>query len=348
MPLSPCDYTPAESFLTQLSVQGSFQMYDDPYRDDRESTFTGVIQTDFSRLSDSERFGYRAEVKGRTALSPSGLDPQVTGSGSFKRYLQGDLFAVGVIDAQLAGQSPPSVNLTGGLGWGRFRDVTPLAKAIRIHDTLLDQGALLGPLDWETLRAMAQEIGRPGQSLGDTLAQIEQLIEAVGLAAGGDLGARALLQIEQILKAREEARLCGRELQASVGLELSSRDWPDLSEALALHGRYAQVPDPVSQWTVSAQWISGLVAPLERYSLQLTVSYGRRLRENWRVRGGYSFMRDRLRDADRPFDRHRLSAVMSFQVALNLSLTMQGEILYETGYEEPAERLTVQLSYDVF
>ena len=350
--LSPCAYTPAESRLTQLAVQGSFQLYDDPYRDDRNSAFTGTLQADFTRLLDSERFGYRLDGRGRIGLSPSGLDPQLQGSGSFKRYLSDadrgdDRFAVGAVEVRLARAALPYLNVTGGLGLGRFRDVTPLAKAIRIHDQLLDRGALLGPLPPEKLLEIAREIGRPGRSAGEVLERIESLIEATGLVGDEGLGARDLLEIEQILTSREEARLCGWEFQGGVGFEVSGAgpEAPALHEALVLSGRYAQVPDPLTQWTASARWTSGF-DPLARYALQVTASYGRQLASG-HLRLRYTFTRDRLSN-EQPLDRHQLSGTLTLPISLNFSLVIQGEIVYQTGFEEPAESLTVQFSYDVF
>ena len=75
----------------------------------------------------------------------------------------------------------------------------------------------------------------------------------------------------------------------------------------------------------------------------------RRLRETWRVRADYQFSYDHLwsaADADPTVD-HRLRASFLADIAANLSVSLTGEIGYETGHEEPAAMLTVHLAYDI-
>lgn len=343
-----CAFTPAESYLTQFNIQGNFQLVDDQFNDDHPGTITGALQANFMQLMDSALFGYRLDGKGRLDLSPTGLDLQLLGSGSFKRYFQGNLFSVGALNLKSLPKIPPELDLTGGLGTGRFRDVTPLAKAIRIQNALLDRGALQGPLSDETLQALAGELSQQGLPLSERLARLAKLIAATGLATGGNLGVRALLQMEEIVTSREEARLCGWDVQASVGLEMSGLPPQRFSGALVVNGHYALVPDPVSQWTASARLVSGFRL-FARYSLQASLSYGRRIRQNWRMRLSYVFTRDRTGSSNSttPLDRQRFSGTILFQLSSGLSLTMNGELIYETGERWPAGNLALQFSYDV-
>jgi hypothetical protein len=211
---------------------------------------------------------------------------------------------------------------------------------------LLDLGALEGPLTDETLQALAQELGRNDLSLADKITDLEKLIEGTRLVAGGSLGARALLQMEEIITSQEEARLCGWEIRITIGLKVSDLSRPQLSEALVVNWNYALVPDPVSQWVASARLDSDSKL-LAHYSLQASVNYGRRIRDNWRVRVDYTFTRDRSAPSA-ALDRHRLSGTMILQLSPGLSLTVSGGLIYETGYERPASNLAVQFSYDIF
>jgi hypothetical protein len=344
--LPPCAFTPAESRLTQFNIQGSFQLVESHSSEDRAGALTGNLQANFTQLLDSALFGYRLDGKARLDQGSTGLDFQASGAGNLKRYLQGNVFGVGALDFTSASKSPLAVDLTGGLGLGRFRDVTPLAKAIHIQNTLLDLGALEGPLTDETLQALAQELDRNDLSPSDKVGGLEKLLEATGLVAGGSLGARALLQIEEIVTSQAEARLCGWEIQTTIGLKASDLSRPQLSEALVVNWNYALVPDPVSQWVASARLGSDSKL-LAHYSLQASVNYGRQIRDNWRVRADYTFTRDRS-EPSAALDRHRLSGTMILQLSPGLSLTVSGELIYETGYEQPASNLAVQFSYDVF
>ncbi len=344
-----CDFTPAESHLTKLSFQGNFQLVADPSQQDHPRPITGTFQGSFMELMDSPLFGYRLEGTGRLGLSPTGVEPWLSGTGSFKRYFREDLFNVGALDLESSPKAPLVADLTGGLGRGRFRDVTPLAKATRIQNSLLDQGVLQGPFSGDTLQELAKRLSQPGVPLGELMEGLEELIEATELVTGGELGAEALLRIEEIATSGEEARLCGWEVQSSVGLEVSGFPPSQLSEAFVVSWDYALVPDPVSQWTASARFVSGLQL-LADYSLQASLFYGRRIRENWKVRLRYLFTRDRARNSSStdPFDRHQLSGTMLLQLSPEVSLTVNGELIQEAGYRWPSTNITIQFGYEVF
>lgn len=344
-----CDFTPAESHLTELTFQGNLQLVADPSQQDHPRPITGTLQGTFLALMDSPLFGYRLEGKGDLSLSPTGIDPRLAAASSFKRYFDEDLFNVGALDIESSSTAPLVADLTGGLGRGRFRDVTPLAKATRIQNSLLDQGALQGPFSGETLQALANELSQPGVSLGELMEQLEKLIEATGLVTGGELGAEALLRIEEITTSGEEARLCGWEVQVSVGLEMSGFPPARFSEAFVVSWDYALVPDPISQWTVSARLVSGF-GLMADHSLQTSIFYGRRIGEDWRVRLNYLFTRDRIGDSNSAAapDRHQLTGTMLLQLSRGLSLTVNGELIQETGYRWPATNLAIQFGYEVF
>lgn len=342
--LSPCDYTPAESRVLRLDIQGHAQWFSAP-TPETPNSLSGSVQATYHQLADRASFGYRLEGKGRLGFDNAGFSMTGSTSDQFKRYVRGDLFAVGAINAELSA-AVPSVDLTAGGGIGRFRDVTPLAKAIRLQNGLLDIGALRGPLLPEILQEIAQVVGRQGVPLKDALDQVETLIEATGLAAGGNLDAQALLLIQEIVTSTAEARFCGWDAQASVGLEVPDLTTPRIREAIVLGSNYALVPDPVSQLTVEARWLSGIEI-FARYSLRASISYRRRIRENLRIQGGYTFTRDREKEGA-PQDRHQLGGTLGVQLAPGLSLTLNGELRYQTENEEPLGRLAVQFSYDVF
>lgn len=347
--LSPCDYVPEESDLVRLTLQGDLRWFDDAFRDNHTNSLTGTFLTDFTQLFESPSFGYRLDGKTNLSLGEAGPIHELNGSGNFKRYFQKDYFSIGAIGLRYTQASGPEIDVTGGIGVGRFRDVTPLAKAIRIQNTLLDEGILIGPLTDETLQELAQQLGQVGLSLSDKLAQMEKKLLETGLVKEGNLGARGLLQIEQIITASEEARLCGWDIQVRVGLAATGFPSPQLSEALVLNWNYARVPDPVSQWRANAQWITGL-SELDRFLLEGTISYGRRIRDNWKIRTSYQFTHDQMWNASviAPLTRHQLSLAVLCQLSAKFSLAVDAKLNTETGYEEPTKTLTIHLSYDVF
>ncbi len=355
MALSPCDFAPAKSLLVQGNAQGAFQLYDDPHRDDRDNLATGNIEASFTHLRDTESFGYRVDGHAKAEFLAAGADVELRGAGSAKQFISGDRFLLGAVDMngkfgwETAPSLPLDIDLTGGLGIGRFRDVTPLAKAIRIQNTFLDQGILQGPFTDDKLQELAKILSKQDMSLPEKIESLEAAMEATGLASGGSLGARALLQLEDIITGQGEARLCGWELQASVGLNLSELPPTEIHETLVLNWNYALVPDPVTQWTANARFASGFDL-FSRYSVRASVAMGRRLAENLRVRASYSFTRDPVKEiiTDRFIDKHQLTTTVFFQVTNRLSLTINGELGHETGFEQLSRRLDIQLSYGIF
>ena len=345
---SPCAFTPAESHFAHVDLQASFQWFEDQFSPPHTSASTGTLLVNATEIYDSAASGYRLDGKCQASTGPTGVNATLSGSGDLKSYLEkGDTFTIGALTLHYVLSQGLEGELTGGLGIGRFRDVTPLAKAIRIQDRFLDEGILLGPIPAGRLQTLAQVIDAVDLSSSARLTAIEQEIVATGLTQGDALGARALTEIEDVLASTEEARLCGWEVQARAGLAVSAVPEPRLSEAIAFSWHYAAVPDPVSQWQASADWVSGL-ALLDRYSLAGSISYSRRIGDALRVRGSYDLSRDLLWNTSHttPFDHHELQATLISQLSAQLSLTVSLQFVLETGYEQPTKTLSVQLSYD--
>jgi len=345
-PLSPCDYAPAESSFVRLSTEGSLQWYDDAYTDDRGSSLSGSALADFRQIYDSGSFAYRVEASTELSLRPEDLQIEATVAGDYKRYFRDDVFTVGAVELSGDIADGFEANATGGFGAGRFRDVTPLAKAIKIQNAFLDAGILLAPVEEVILLEAAQTLGEVGPTQDEKIAQIEQLLLETGLVKDDDIGAMGLLRLEEIVVSLEEARLCGWDVQVRVGVSASAWPFEGLVDTLVLDWNWAVVPVPVLQWVANAtlklrptQW--------EHYVAELELATSRRLQGNWRLRADYRLSYDHLWSDPDPTVDHRLHASLLAEVAANLSVSLTGEIGYDTGDEEPTAMLTVHLAYDV-
>jgi hypothetical protein len=343
--LPPCAYTAVESLSSQLTLQGNLR-----YEGSGLSTSSlgGDLTADYNRLYASSPSAYSLKATGDFSIGTAGPELTLDGSGDFKRFIEGDRFAVGALKLDYAQSDGLEVDLTGGVGIGRFRDVTPLAKAIQIQNTLIDEGILLAPFTNETLQELAQAIGRVGTTLSEQLTALEKTIVATGLLKENALSARGLLAMEDNLSASGEARLCGWDLQARFGGAVTGIPEPTISEAIVLQARYALAPDAVSQWTASAQWTSGF-SPLSRYSITASLSYGRRVGQGFRLAATYRFTRDdHWSAATADYDSHDVSSTLAIQLTSGLSLTVNGKLTYDTRVGQLTSLLLVQLSYDVF
>jgi hypothetical protein len=343
--LSPCDFVPTQSELTSFSIQGSLQAYDDPYEDDRENIVHSSVAADFARFFQSESFGYETNVTGSFDWNPTQVDLAVSASGDAKWYVDPLVFGIGAVEVSAGEEEGPMLDVTAGVGVGRFRDVTPLAQAIRVQNALLDEGMLLAPLEDQVLHEVAQTLGEPSLSPAERLVAAEELLLATGLLREGALGAQGLLEIERVVDDPGEGRLCGWDAQGRIGVALRPDAPP--SEALVLSGNFAFVPDPISQWRGSARWISRVKMPSE-HAINLSLSYLRRMGEQWKVRVGYAYSQDQgWSSLDAAVNQHRAWATIGVQLSSRLSLRVDGELHHETGDEELTKTLFVHLDYDV-
>jgi hypothetical protein len=345
--LSVCDYEPPESRLTGLSLQGSFQWYDGPYADDRTRTVSMTVGADYGDLFSSAAFGHRLDAHGELRGTADEWSFALRGDGDLKAFWADDVFGLGAFGVDGSNEAL-EVDLTVGLGTGRFRDVTPMAKAIRIQNELLDLGVLLAPLENEPLLALAQILGDASPTDEEkTVALAEHLI-STGLVSDNDLGVRGLLAIEETIGFAEGGRLCGGDVQARIGLAAIVVPEPSLATTGILLYNYALVPDPVSQFTSNAS-LKARLAHLDELSGEFNLSYSRRLPEGWTARAAYRLTYDHgWSQPDQTQTSHVLSASLITQLFGSVGLSLAGELRYKTADEEITSSLTVHLAYDLF
>ena len=220
--ISLCEFYSPVTQLSDLRLSFGYRYFDDAATADVDVN-SGRITLDYDQFTDSPDFGFT--LFGTAELAVDQLVPTGWlghGAGTFRYYLMEEvpLFAYGGLDASLAtGQPQPGVDVVVGVGYGRFTDVTPLAKAVTIVDELIELDALAGPLSDEMLMEAGQVIGRRVEygDIKELVADIETLIES---ETGAPLDARALLTIEEVVLAVGTDRKCGWAVQGGVGYEL--------------------------------------------------------------------------------------------------------------------------------
>lgn len=335
--LSLCDYTQPITSVTTSSLQVNFRYLDDEYRDDRGNVLSLTLAGNFLRYYDSADFGYGVNANG--ALSNTNGVWSLAGAGAvnFRFYAPGmDLFAFGRVNSQWAGLTP-TVAVVLGAGYGRLRDVTPLAKAVRINDKLLAEKFLTEPIPDEVLMSIAKEIGRREEyaTLDELVVKVVQLIEGARVAPG-KLGADAVLYIRQIITAVGDTRLCGFSASAGVGYKLLD---PAGARDFVLFGA-AEYALP---WSVDSQLhlrVDATSVPnFTSYSIQAVATLVYKLTAGTTLNTNLAVART-LSDGTL-LDTQSLDATLSFTLvegwAVNVTLGMRNR----TGYEEPRLELTV-------
>ncbi len=345
--LSICDYTSPESRVVSLSLQGNFQWYDGPYLDDRARVVSLATSADYSLLYASETVGHQLDVTASLRGDQSSWSFTLSGDGDLKSFWRGDAFGLAAFGVD-ASDGSLEVDLTAGLGTGRFRDVTPLAKAIQIQNDLLDLGILLAPLENGPLLALAQTIGEAGSTQDEKTSALAAQLVATDLVKDNELGVRGLLAIEQIIASTEGGRVCGRDVQGRIGLSATMMPTVSIATTGVLLFNYALAPDPVSQLTSNASCKVHLAHP-DELSAELDLSYSRRLPEGWTARSTYRLTYDhRWTHPDQTQVGHVLTASLTTQVLGSVGLSLAGELRHFTGDEEITSLLTIHLTYDIF
>jgi hypothetical protein len=287
-----CDYTSPETNLSDFGLSFSYRYFDDGATVGVDDS-GGRAAVDFSQLYDAPSVGFTLAGSGEvlvTGLVPtSGLGE---GAGTFRYYLtpEAPVFAFGGLEAAIAtGQPQPGVNVRVGAGYGRFSDVTPLAKAFTIDKELRNADAISESLDSGTLIGIAEAIGRRAEyaSVKDLAADVVSLIQT---ATGVAVPPRQVLMVEDVIRATGDERHCGWAVQGGLGYELldpygGSRDILVTASADA-----ALAPDPVSQFDFRAS-VSGPFRIMDENTLTVRASYDRTLSETSTLAATYSLQR---------------------------------------------------------
>jgi hypothetical protein len=268
-----CDYHAPQTDLLDANLSFSYRYYDDPTTTAVDVN-SGWLKLNYQRIGDAPEVGY--SLSGLATVYLEDLAPTGgTGSASATmRYYVSDeipLFAFGGLESSVAtGQPNPALEVRAGAGYGRFSDVTPLAKAFTIQRELLALGTLRAELSDEALLSIAAEIGKrvEYERIEDLVGVIEAQIET---DAGVILNARALLAVEEAILEQGDERNCGWAVQAGLGYEVVDALGEPRNVLLTASADAAFARSIGSQWVLRAS-VSGPFDLLNRHSLTATAS----------------------------------------------------------------------------
>ena len=345
--LTVCDYEPPESRISDLGLQGSFSWFDGPFADDRNRAFAATLTSDYSGLYSSGSYAQRFDAHAELRANTGGWTANLEGAGSLLSFLNDDVFTVGAFGIDVSNDVRLEVDLTGGIGTGRFRDVTPLAQAIRIQNALLDRGELLAPVSNAALLDLARILGEVGPTADERFVTLVERIVETELLRGESLDVRGLLEIDRILGEPEISRLCGSDAQVRLGASATLIPEVQVFATGILLARYALVPDPVSQIEASAEAKIRVAHP-DQMSITGDLSYVRRLPDGWTARAAYRLDIDRMWTAsDATTIVHGLSSSLTTQVLGSVGLSLVANAEYRTADEEITFSLGVHLEADL-
>jgi hypothetical protein len=127
----------------------------------------GNVSGTFSQFYSSLPFGYRLGLNGilsRNGLAEEGVDEfthSLTASAQANKYFsdQSDVFGFGRLDlASATDYDRPGATATVGVGYGRFINATPLARALRAQEELRQMGVLSGDVSDDVILDVAKQM----------------------------------------------------------------------------------------------------------------------------------------------------------------------------------------------
>lgn len=328
-----CDYRPPETNLTSLWLSGTYRYFEDPTTPGVDVN-AGRASLTLNRVSDSPGFGWSLTGLGElgfAGLSLSGISAQGAGTARYY-FVSGEPYFgfAGLTGNYATGQPQPGLTLSVGAGYGRFADVTPLAKAFRIQKLLLDRKVLTQGLPDDVLLAVGKEIGRwaeyaagktPADAAKDLAAAVVVLIQG---ATRATVDPRTVLAIEDVILATGDERYCGWAVQAGLGYELLDPAGGTRDLVLTLAADAAFAPTPEAQLLLRA----AAVGPFDianEHTLSFTASYEQELGPTAALQGKVLFQRQKRPGQD-PADSVTASGQLAFtwgkaQIGIGLALT---------------------------
>ena len=253
---SPCDFEPPASTISMADLSFSYRHFDDG-RTAGIETSGGWLAGRLERLHDSPDFGYTTWASTQIELSNWLATSWLTsGSISYRYYFADDLplFAYAGVRVDAATFFvQPGCEIRSGIGIGRFRDVTPLAKADRIIAHLLRSGLLPRPFTRHDSMRIAEQIARE-DSYGSFEEYVASVAELVGQLAVSTLNSSAVLAIREELGNDTYERYCGAILQVGVGYELVDPYRGAEDVLYVLSGDVGRALSPDSQLRCRLSW----------------------------------------------------------------------------------------------
>lgn len=283
-----CQYQAPTTNLLRGEAALSYHYFEDPLTPGPDIN-SGKFAFRGDWLVDSPERGVGLSFGGELALaglSPASFTAQV--SGTFREYPFPALsyFVFGGVEGMLdAKYTRPLLEARAGVGYGRFTDVTPLVRALRVEERLLQEGLLLSALPERVILRLAQEIGR--RQLYPALSDLAAaLVKIITEETKTSMDPRGALIAEEVLEEAGLERYCGWTAQFGLGYALS-RPQPGYALAFNFSLQAAATPDPRTQILFKSD-LSAPYQVFEEYTWNLSASYTYRVNEVTNFAANYS------------------------------------------------------------
>lgn len=248
-PISMFDYDEATSAYEDAYLDAQFDLQSG---NQDQTSYNLVVGANYDRVFSSSNRNTKIDFVGDTTIS-QGANSNDDRKENYQALasLTNDMYFNPKVNnffwygkAEVGAQTDmvdPFTKLTGGLGYGRVVNATPMAKAIRVVESLQDRGLLSGNVSRETYQNVAQVIAKEPayRSRYGSADYAEYWVEDIGKALGKNLGARgAIKSYDVLINERISTRKYGWLVRAGVGAVLTNYDGSDTKPALEVGAEY--------------------------------------------------------------------------------------------------------------
>ncbi|MBM3239158.1 hypothetical protein FJZ31_22925 [Candidatus Poribacteria bacterium] len=284
--------------------------------------------------------------------------------GQIKKYIwtTHDLFgSIKLHSAYFKDYDRPPTDLTVGLGCGRFVNVTPLAKAVRVEDFFLSENLLYDDLPAPTMIQFGQVIERQSEfesNYGSTYKvhwyeEMAKLIRASGMLKGEQIDAIGILRMDDVLfRQKVSDRFYGWDATLGIKRELLTATKEQKAKSAAdITVRYSHPLGWRSQWNERLIANSPMDKELFTKAYDLTIhsdfTYEMTNRIDFALNHSAIIKREkRLTDFEHLFTNSlRISFVFYIENSVNLVTNMQ---LNKTSETAITTNFVLALNYRVF
>jgi len=345
-----CEYRSPRTDLADLSIGFTYHYRNDPYGLSDYDVNKGQFLAEYSRLYDAPTYGFDIFLSNDMMISVLDVTTYtVNADANYKYYFEAeqDLFAF----AGASARSSSSFEALGlfanlGIGYGRFTDVTPLAKAIRIESYLIGAKSLSKSLHPVDLQIIAYEIGSIAayETFADLLTVIQQIIEDSGQVKPGGLDALDISMISRLVRDEGFTRYCGWDAKIGLGYEILDPSGGARDLLVTGSANYAFTTTPRTQLLVQGA-ISGPPALLQQNRIEATASYDYLVSDFLTIVGSYAFTRETW--AGEPTDVHRVDADLVLTPLDRAAVTLGIALEHRPYYLEWSVDILLSITMDI-
>jgi hypothetical protein len=291
-----CDYQSFNTDISDLDIGFSYHYHNDPYGLSEQDVSEGELHIGYDRLYDSPDFGFDITVINDMNISTLTLSSfLVTGEGNLRRYFTTDAPYFGI--AGVSARSASSYETIGlfvkiGIGYGRFTNVTPLAKAIKIDAYLYEKESISAHLDQTVLKSLAYEIDNIDtyDSMLDLLGALQQIIEGPSTSELKQLDALDVYEMARIVEDKDYTRYCGGSMNVGIGYEILDPMGRSNDLLATAAFNYAFTTTPQAQFLIKGIF-SGTYDFLRTNQIEITACYDYVISNFVSLSSKYSFSR---------------------------------------------------------